>query len=943
MRSYAVLPKRPHSFSCFSTLTYIFAILWNTGLQRKQEAVSVNHSNNQNSTHHPLFSRTIPWKRLLISFGITLAILFCIFIGIIWYLVATAPDIDSITVSPTESATYICDQEGNYLRKLTLATSNRDIVALEEIPLSLQNAIIVIEDQRFYEHGGIDIRGILRAFLSGITSGSFSEGASTITQQLIKNNVFTEWTQENSFKDRFSRKIQEQYLALQLEDRMSKEEILENYLNTINLGAGCYGVQSASRRYFGKDVSLLTLSEAAVLAAIPQNPTGYNPITNPTNNKKRREIVLSYMEEQGYITARQKEEAMADDVYTRIQEQNSIYEEESVYSYYEDALIDQVIDVLISEKGYSQDQAYRAVFSGGLRIYSAQDQSIQEICDEEFLNPANYPEGTEYGVDYALSVADANGLVTNYSTESLRSFVRENINPSFDLLCTSQEEAQQYADAFRAYILGEELSVLAERLTLSPQPQSSLVLMDQKTGFVHAIVGGRGEKTASLTLNRATETLRQPGSTFKILTAYAPALDAYGQTLATTYENEPYRYENGMPVSNWDITDYSGTVTVREAITLSINVIAVKCITAISPRVGFEYAKKFGITTLCESYESDGNISSDIVQPLALGGITRGVSNLELCSAYAAIANSGTYHSPKFFTKILDRHGEVLIDNTKEEGSSVISRETAFLLTDAMKDVVSSSSGTAYGAISAAVQPVAGKTGTTSNYKDIWFVGYTPYYTCCVWGGYDNNKDLPSSSTYHSYNKVLWSAVMDRVHSILPASDFAKPDSVKAVTLCKDSHAIAVADGCPHTYVEYFTEGTEPTEACGLHEPAPETEPIIIYPNIFDMLESESESNSETDLAQLPDSGLPDNGQPGAGQPDIEKPGTGQPGTGQPGTGQPDNGQPSPGNPPGNQETLPDETETESQSANEWANPQYETNSLDDFLNRLTGGSLTLP
>ena len=908
----------------------------------------MNHSNNQNSTHHPLFSRTIPWKRLLISFGITLAILFCIFIGIIWYLVATAPDIDSITVSPTESATYICDQEGNYLRKLTLATSNRDIVALEEIPLSLQNAIIVIEDQRFYEHGGIDIRGILRAFLSGITSGSFSEGASTITQQLIKNNVFTEWTQENSFKDRFSRKIQEQYLALLLEDRMSKEEILENYLNTINLGAGCYGVQSASRRYFGKDVSRLTLSEAAVLAAIPQNPTGYNPITNPTNNKKRREIVLSYMEEQGYITARQKEEAMADDVYTRIQEQNSIYEEESVYSYYEDALIDQVIDVLISEKGYSQDQAYRAVFSGGLRIYSARDQAIQEICDEEFLNPANYPEGTEYGVDYALSVADANGLVTNYSTESLRSFVRENINPSFDLLCTSQEEAQQYADAFRAYILGEELSVLAERLTLSPQPQSSLVLMDQKTGFVHAIVGGRGEKTASLTLNRATETLRQPGSTFKILTAYAPALDAYGQTLATTYENEPYRYENGMPVSNWDITDYSGTVTVREAITRSINVIAVKCITAISPRVGFEYAKKFGITTLCESYESDGNISSDIVQPLALGGITRGVSNLELCSAYAAIANSGTYHSPKFFTKILDRHGEVLIDNTSEEGSSVISRETAFLLTDAMKDVVSSSSGTAYGAISAAAQPVAGKTGTTSNYKDIWFVGYTPYYTCCVWGGYDNNKDLPSSSTYHSYNKILWSAVMDRVHSILPASDFAKPDSVKAVTLCKDSHAIAVPDGCPHTYVEYFAEGTEPTEACGLHEPAPETEPIIIYPNIFDILELESESNSETDLSQLPDSGLPDNGQPGAGQPDNGLPGAGQPGTGLPdngqtGNGQSGTGQPSPGNPPGNQETLPDETETEFGADSKWENPQYETNSLDDFMNRLMGEGLTLP
>ena len=189
---------------------------------------------------------------------------------------------------------------------------------------------------------------------------------------------------------------------------------------------------------------------------------------------------------------------------------------------------------------------------------------------------------------------------------------------------------------------------------------------------------------------------------------------------------------------------------------------------------------------------------------------------------------------------------------------------------------------------------------------------------------------------------------MDRVHSILPASDFAKPDSVKAVTLCKDSHAIAVADGCPHTYVEYFTEGTEPTEACGLHEPAPETEPIIIYPNIFDMLESESESNSETDLSQLPDSGLPDNGQPGAGQPDNGLPGAGQPGTGLPDNGQTGNGQsgteqPSPGNPPGNQETLPDKTETESGADSKWENPQYETNSLDDFMNRLMGGGLALP
>lgn len=912
-------------------------------------------------------SRSIPWKRILIYTAIALTVVFLLFLGTVWYLIAAAPDIDSITVSPTESATYICDENGGYLRKLTLASSNRDIVTLDEIPDSLQKAIIAIEDERFFEHGGIDVRGIIRAFWTGVTSGSFSEGASTITQQLIKNNVFTEWTQENSFADRFRRKIQEQYLAIQLEDRISKDEILEDYLNTINLGAGCYGVQAAARRYFGKDVSKLTLAESAVLAAIPQNPSGYNPITNAESNQKRQKTVLDYMEKQNYISEEERQAALKEDVYSQIRAYNEMYEEESVYSYYEDALIDQVIDVLVSEKGYTSDQAYRAVFSGGLRIFSAQDQDMQKICDEEFLNPANFPEGTEYGVDYALSVSDKNGLVTHYGSDSLRSYIRQTVNPSFDLLCTSQEEAQQYADMFQAHILqtgsedsdgapgnsgedsgeasgdsdeasgeafgssdedsgtaaengessGSGLTVLGERLSLSPQPQASVVLMDQKTGYVRAIVGGRGEKTASLTLNRATETLRQPGSTFKILTAYAPAIDAFGKTLADTYENERYNYENGTPVSNWDFTDYSGIATIREAITRSINVIAVKCITEITPRAGFDYARKFGISTLYESYESDGNISSDIVQPLALGGITQGVSNLELCGAYASIANEGRYIAPKFFTKIIDRHGETLIDysdtnvsaasgkDTADEDTAsasgvrqVISPETAFLLTDAMRDVVSSPQGTAYGSISAASLPVAGKTGTTSNYKDIWFVGYTPYYTCCVWGGYDNNQDLPAASTYHVYNKLLWSAIMNRIHTGLPAADFQKPDTIQAVTLCSESHLPAAADGCPETYQEYFVKGSEPEEECPLHEPQPETEPIIIYPEIFDSTETESESESESDHLQETEPFIPEI-------------------------------------PPSESETLPDETEPDSSLESETY--QTETSSLDDLMNRLIG------
>ncbi|MCC8066477.1 MAG: transglycosylase domain-containing protein, partial [Clostridiales bacterium] len=609
--------------------------------------------------------RKTPWKKIGLGAVIASLVLILALFLLIWRLIAIAPAIDSINVSPSGSATWICDADGNELRRLSLSESNRDIVSLDEIPDSLIHAVIAIEDSRFYEHNGIDFRGIARAFRNGITSGSFSEGASTITQQLIKNNVFTEWTQENSFADRFARKVQEQYLALQLEKQLSKEEILEDYLNTINLGSGCYGVEAASQRYFGKDVSGLTLSESAVLAAIPQNPSGYSPIDYPEANQTRQRLILRYMEEQGYITHEERMEALEDDVYTRIHAYNESYEADSVYTYYEDALIEQVIELLMSELNYSEEQASQAVYSGGLRIYTAQDTKLQEICDEEFRNLANFPEGTQYGIDYSLSVQEADGSTTTYGSEALRAYVRNTGDSSFDLLCGTQAEAQNYADAFREYVLSgvnttaqadeaamtdsknnadmgteptdgstedtddntnsnndlakdvtadtennansdtgateettteNDRATLSERLTLTPQPQASLVLIEQETGFVRAIVGGRGEKTASLTLNRATGATRQPGSTFKILTAYTPALDADGQTLATLYENEPFAYEDGTTVSNWDITDYSGTVTIREAITRSINVVAVRCITEISPRLGFSYAEKLGIT-----------------------------------------------------------------------------------------------------------------------------------------------------------------------------------------------------------------------------------------------------------------------------------------------------------------------------------------------------------
>ena len=260
----------------------------------------------------------------------------CAGYGIVKGLIDSAPDISNMNVAPTASATYIYDQTGNPIQKLTEPTSNRTLVKIADIPLDLQHAVVAIEDERFYQHNGIDIRGIIRAGLIGVTSGHFSEGASTITQQLLKNNVFTDWVTETNLIEKFKRKFQEQYLAVKLEESMTKEQILEDYLNTINLGAGAYGVQAAAHRYFNKDVSELTLSESTVLAGISQNPTAYNPILYPSNNADRRKVVLEKMVEQEYITQEQMDEALADDVYSRIQKTDSETEQTSVYTYYVD-------------------------------------------------------------------------------------------------------------------------------------------------------------------------------------------------------------------------------------------------------------------------------------------------------------------------------------------------------------------------------------------------------------------------------------------------------------------------------------------------------------------------------------------------------------------------------------------------------------------------------
>ena len=753
--------------------------------------------------------------RVLFVILITICVVIgCTGIGAFRGIIDNAPDVNDIDISPLGYATFLYDGDGNQLRKLTAPSSNRLPVSIDQIPVDLQHAVVAIEDERFYEHNGIDVRGILRAFVKNLSSGNLSEGASTITQQLLKNNVFTNWTQESTWLERFTRKIQEQYLAVEIEKKINnKNVILENYLNTINLGAGTYGVQAAARKYFNKDVWNLNLSECTTLAGITQNPTQYNPIEHPEANAKRRKEVLDHMIDQGYITQEQYDQVINDDIYSEIQAAQVLNEEmdNTVYSYFEDELIDQVINDLMNIKGYTRTQAQNLVYSGGLSIYTTQDASIQKILDEEYADPSNYPDYVQYALDYALTVQNPDGEEVNYSKEMLRLYF-QNEDPEFDLLFDSQEEGQSYVDRYKEHVLADGSTVVAERVSFAPQPQSSMSIIDQHTGYVKAIIGGRGEKTASLTLNRATDTTRQPGSTFKILSTYAPALNEKGMTLATTFEDEPYNYPDGSPVNNAS-KSYGGTTTIRRAIQNSINVVAVKCLEEVTPELGLQYLDNFGFTTLAHGTEADkdadGTIWTDANLPMALGGLTHGVTNIELCAAYAAIANNGNYIEPIYYTKILDHNGNVLIEKNSA-GRSVIKESTAWLLTSAMEDVVNQGTGTA---CQLDDMTVAGKTGTTDAYNDLWFVGYTPYYTCAVWSGFDNNEKLPEDA--RDFHKNLWKKVMTRIHEGLPDKDFDMPASVEKISICEETGLLPRA-GCP-VITEYFDIGDVPTDYCDQH------------------------------------------------------------------------------------------------------------------------------
>lgn len=802
----------------FDGKALIFMIFNNDAI--KNELSGLLDTSRQARRHHLIFLLKIA----LAMFLILCFAGFAVGIGFVRGAIDAAPSLDIIDVQPQGYASQIYDADGNLMQTLVMEGSNREEVSFDQLPDDLVNAFIAIEDSRFYEHNGIDLKGILRATYVGITNGRFSEGASTITQQLIKNNVL-QGGYETNMTDKLRRKIQEQFLAVKLEDQLdSKETILEYYLNTINLGGNCLGVQTAANRYFGKNVWELTLSECSVLAATTSNPSRYNPLTHPKENAVRRKIVLEKMYEQNFITYDQKNDALDDDVYSRIQTVNNTTSGSTVFSYFTDAVYNQVCDDLQSKLGYSASQSYKLLYSGGLQIYSTMDPSIQSIVDEEVNNADNYISSTgsrllEYSLNYALTVCHADGSESTYTENDLISYFQsEKKQATFANIYASKEDIYRSVREFKASLLISGDSVTSETIIPILEPQESVVVMNQSNGQVAAISGGRGEKEGSLTLNRALHCSRQPGSISMILGTFAPAIDSCGATLASTYYDAPYSSGN-QQVLNWWGNPYLGYNNIRQAITYSMNVIGARCLTSlVSDSTAYDYLELFGLGS-ADLFKASSSLAST--------SQSYTVTNEMLTAAFASIANDGIYQKPTYYTKVLDRQGNILLESVPSQ-TRIIKSSSAALLTSAMEDVISSDSSYYY---QYGITPtgklcqvdsmtLAGKSGTTTSGSDVWFIGYSPYYTCGIWSGYDDSKVLSNGTEYH---KTIWQKIMARIHTDLDNKDFVFTDELESAKICSKSGLLAVDGVCNSSssnacvYTEYFAPGTAPTSYCDRH------------------------------------------------------------------------------------------------------------------------------
>ncbi len=625
------------------------------------------------------------------------------------FLLATSimdlPALDENKLYSSAASSYY-DQDGALFARI--GEENRAIVKIKDIPASTQEAFIAIEDVRFYSHHGVDLRGIARALWRDFTGGRMEQGASTITQQLVKLSFLTP-------EKKVKRKIQEVILSFMVERRYSKQEILEMYLNKVYFGNGAYGIQSAARMYFDKNVDKLTLSQSAFLAGLLKAPNYYSL---PEEAASRRDIVLDTMAKYDFITLDQAGEAKKEPLNIEKGLKKNLYP----HPYFIDFVTKQLI----------KDFGEETVYKGGLQVYTTMDKQAQQAAEKALFNSANFP----------ASGRDSKNVL---------------------------------------------------------QPEGAAVFIDPQTGYIRASVGGR-EHTHQLQFDRATMARRQPGSSFKPIIDYAPAIELKGMGPASIIDDIPVSYGSYTPHSYDGV--YLGLITMRTAVTRSRNIPAVKTLVdhvGITNAVNF--AKGLGITV-------DPNSGAS----MALGGLYKGVTPLQMAAAYSAFANGGFYIEPTAILKVEDQNGNVL----KEYNSDLkqaMKPTTAFLITSMLKDVVNHGTGTN----ARLNRPAAGKTGTTDEGKDLWFVGYTPSLAGAVWIGYDSNKPMPQEFGGR-YPALIWKQIMQEALINIPATDFRQPAGIVTATVDNKSGLLPGPNTSAEDMVtDFFVDGSVPTQADNTH------------------------------------------------------------------------------------------------------------------------------
>lgn len=661
--------------------------------------------------------RKLNYKRVIL-----LSVLIIIFmvVGATAGLLAGAVKQIPQAIEPTpDASTFIYDANNNLITQLH-AGENRVPVKLSEISKYLQYATIAVEDERFYKHHGIDIKRIFGALLVDLKTMSKAQGASTITQQLARNAFLTQ-------KKEWSRKIKEAILAIQLEQKYSKEQILEFYLNQIYYGHGANGIELAAQIYFGKHAKDLDLAESALLAGIPKGPGYYSPYVDLEKSVSRRNLILDLMAEQGYITPSQAEKAKQEKV-----ELVGLKEKVTTAPYFVDYVVQQLGDM-----GFTTDDIYR----GGLRVYTTLDLKMQKYA-EQTVNEY-FSEGVLKGE------VDAKGIV---------------------------------------------------------QPQVALLTIDPKNGYIKAMVGGRNYNETKF--NRTVQAVRQPGSAFKPF-VYITALQQ-GFTPGTIVVDEPVNF-NGWTPKNYD-GKYRGPVTLSHGLYDSLNTIAAKLINQVGPDSVIATAEKMGISTFVKSgNKSDRNLA------IALGGLTKGAKIIDMTRAYGAIANEGIMAAPIAVLRVEDSNGNLLKENSIQR-KEVLDQQTSFLITSMMQNVVKYGTGRRANL----GRPIAGKTGTTDDNNDAWFIGFTPDLVTSVWIGMDNRQEnsyMKRNKITSSYPTRVWASYMGKVLKDIPVSNFVKPSGITGPISVSDITGKLASPLCPPEKLIslFFLSGTEPTEMCDLH------------------------------------------------------------------------------------------------------------------------------